>query len=628
MGTPIDLWTIIRTYALKNNQSTVDLNFFAKFLRNNAQREGSSLQAWSGGNTADKLREELMPLLRERKCILQNELEGQKIFVPYFFVDKLNQVYQATEGTAEIPFPDEKSLRISIPADCLKVVNVDNGLIDYLQAPQAEPIPIIKIIFPAGYGEALVLNTLLPMRIMEIAIFKMKEGFRRNNMLEFFRQKATTHFYGQELRVKEFFDKLLTRPVEIIDALTDASEFSFGFWLFMCPLAKQIITDNVKRNNELTHSDSAFYQAASIITVLNSYFKISAINLHERELVLAEIESKLTEPPYFFTINQIMQFTNKNGIKFLDKISEEDFKYFMQHKMTVSKQDMLPDFLQFSGAEDENWIVRKDKVWILLETQVRDAGALIKEEISARWTKMLREYRKEKAMEKDDAFETLVSRNVRLFCPILMTLFRDRKTAVLQEELQTEKIHAKAPERYFDLDVLLPMRKIFNLNRNEILNRCRFSLPIWYSIPICVVIMSFFKNGFSKKNKKKNKKNGEGENDSPVSLKESAESIVKEIVPNGTTMEAYLENTLDRWNQIINKSARQKLLDDVHQIIKDHMRYVMKIQNRSAINKEVLSDTATRIITLNPSLLKIKNKEALLTYIKLYITKRIVESKV
>jgi hypothetical protein len=624
MASSLDLWTIMRSYSLKNNMPTIDLGIFAKFLSRNAARpDFESLSDWTE-NTEEKIQEAVKELVLEGKCKVLNEAGVQKILLPHFFVDKIDAIHQISDGIGDKPFPDEKSLRLAIPHEYVRTIPVEPSLVNYLNNPQVGELPILKLSFPKGFGDGFTLASLLPRRVLELSILKIKESFRKDKRVDFYSQKCLTHFPGQEARVKEFMGLLMTRTVECADHIEEASEFSFGFWLFICPLIKTQIQDNIDRTSETDPSDIALFQAATIILILSNYYKIIAINIHNKELVLAEIDSKLTEPPYYFTMSDIRQFKNKNGIVLLQKISEDDFKNFISKKMSSDKPNVLPDILTYSGPDKTQWFVRKDRVWPLIEMLIKEGTPVIRDEIVIRWTGILKNYRRERAMDKDQNFEELVKTLSRELCPVLISILHERKTAILQNELCSNELHVTQPVLYFDVDIPIPMRKLFRYNRSEILQRTRYELPFWYSLSFVVFFMNIAKHGATKKyvdDDKKKKKKGIKE----VDVKTEAENYIGKLVPKGSNVDDYMLCVLDRWNLIVSKPAHDKLTNDVEAIVKAHLRHLEKM-GRIILSDSMLTENANRIINMNSALAKIKNREALVLYIKLSITKLLMWS--
>ncbi|GHU41074.1 hypothetical protein FACS1894190_08730 [Spirochaetia bacterium] len=627
MAQKVDLYTLLRTYALKNNTAYIGLDIFISFLKNNAEREnGGNLQIndWAG-NTKEKVMTELSELVNSGKCKMKVGTKGQKIFLPVFYIDKLAQVYVTIGESGEQPYPNEKSLRFEIPEDLVRRVSVETGLLDYMNNPQKTALPVIKLLFPKSFGEALALSTHIPGRILEAAIIKIKDSLRKNNQLDSIKQKLLIHFPGQMPRVKEFINILMMRPLDAVAQMEEANEFTFSAWVFLCPVIKTQIADSAIRNNEITPADAALFQAVSILLIINNHYKILAMNQKERELMLASVDEKMLEPPYRYTMSDIMQFTTKQGIPIFNNFPENEFQAFIKKRLAVPDTEHLPEWLRY--GEDVEWFIRKDKVWNFLKILIADARTKVRDEVTTHWMNILRDYHRDVSMDKDQNFEDMLNRNVRLFVPSLYTILHDKKTAVLQEELLRNKSEITEIEKYYTVDKPITLSKMLNMNRTEIMTGCRYSLPLWYSIPFIVSIICFFRNGPAGKYVDANKRMS-GKKDTGISMQAQAEKLMADMVPEGSDVDQYLESIIDRWNQILNKTARNTLIHDVNAIIKNHVRHVLKMQDKNRFNAQMLEATTESIISANSALGKINNRDALRLYIKLYITKILSDSNI
>ena len=104
-------------------------------------------------------------------------------------------------------------------------------------------------------------------------------------------------------------------------------------------------------------------------------------------------------------------------------------------------------------------------------------------------------------------------------------------------------------------------------------------------------------------------------------LEESAVELVRNLVPEGRDIDKYLTSIAERWNQLIDPAARKNLIIDVQALVKAHMNQILKIQKPSSFDDTMLDENSERIIKMNSALGKIHNKAALQLYIKVYITK-------
>jgi hypothetical protein len=626
MAQNFDFFDMIRSYSFRNNSPYISINTLICVLQKNALRANAAPQSryWIE-NTREKVYTELIRLADEKKCFIQGSDQDQRIFLPNFFVEKLETMYFNIDKTADRAFPGEKELNTVIPDEFVKKISIDGDMIDYLVEPQRSVLPVLNITFPEKFGSILALSTHLPRRILETALAKVKISMQRTGSVDSYRQRLMTHFPGQDVYAKIFFDDFMMHQRLCIENIEKSNDFAFSAWFFLCPLIKMQVTDTIERNGEVSAENIGLYQSASIIFVLNNYYKLIAINKRDKEKTFSLIHEKMGLPPYMFTISEMFNFTGTGGLQILNRYTESDLMEWLNQKMMV-RENSLPAILKFPGMDGKDNFARKDRVLTLCSYLLKDLQPKIKDEITNRWVKLLRDYFKEKAMEKDVQFDILVTKAVHLYRPFLLNLLHDRRLVLLQDEAIESNLEQSKNQVFFVNGNMIPLREIIGLKREEILRACKWMLPFWYSIPVITILGRIIKHGFGEKNVYFKEDDKQSASAYTSNLKNSAEKLCKELVPDNTELSEYMKNILDRWNQILNNSAHEKLTRDVNATIKDYMRDAIKNFGQRALSVVMLDELADRIIMSNQALSKIKNKNSLRLYIKLFITKMVLNT--
>jgi len=170
------------------------------------------------------------------------------------------------------------------------------------------------------------------------------------------------------------------------------------------------------------------------------------------------------------------------------------------------------------------------------------------------------------------------------------------------------------------------------LNRQELLTDTRIMLPFWFTIPILSSIFAFFNRPRRPKAKKANATTKEIEQDQDTSqkdaraarerrkaeLKGAASYIERKLVPEGSTLKNELSATLDLWNRTLDAQIKDNLTEDVNSLVRDYIRRILKTLKASTFDLPRVENLATTLVD-TPGLIKIKNRDALLAYVKLYI---------
>ncbi|MDR0550746.1 MAG: hypothetical protein LBG72_01875 [Spirochaetaceae bacterium] len=625
----IDLYTILRSYANKSRNARVPLDAFIRFLQNMAGGDspmGKRLTDWAI-DTRQKVIDGLEKLIHQQKVEVRDDGNGQMVFLPYFYAEVIEAAYTNLDDSAEIPLPDEKMLRISVPSDQIRPIVAGAALISYLSNPQTSIIPIIKLNFPNSNGSALMLSNQLPEFILDIALKKLRDSFRRQGTLDFFTQRMLTRFRGQDAHVREFIATLVSHPNEFVSSISDGNDFSFQACMYLCQLIKSYVEEQVERSNDRKPVHITLGQSAELLLSISNYYKAAALDAKEKELAFDGARLMVLEPPWVYTIKDIFSYKTQKGRTLIDAYGEKEVGDFVKG-LTSSKIDMqMPQILKFRSAGGEEWLVSKERVIPLCSKLMEEINSTILQEIKNRWTKKLRDYRSEAAMRYDDDFEEMISKQVSLFSPQLFLIARDKRTAIVQEETGPYGIS----EQVFNNYRPVPWRILFKFRRDTILTSCRFSLPIWYSFPVIVKIIAFFKYGpkiLAEDAKTQVAASKKGNEDGSEKIKTEARKIMKDALPSGSSTDAYLESLNERWNQHLVKKDRDKIKRDVNALVKNYLNSTLAVLPRTTLTESIIDDMSTNIIGLNDTLKKINDKNSLRLYIKIYLLKMLASAKV
>jgi hypothetical protein len=274
--------------------------------------------------------------------------------------------------------------------------------------------------------------------------------------------------------------------------------------------------------------------------------------------------------------------------------------------------------------------VRRGKLLSLTSRLLIESRPLIKKVISNKWSRLLKQYHREPAMENDQEFEKLLAHTIPEVNEVLSILLKSPKLALAYHEL--EKNQGNIPEalRIFQNGALMPYSSLFFFKRKDILTDIRILLPFWYSIPFIVAILAFFKGKKNKKDATEKKETDKNEkkaqktdihNGTQRELIKTARQLETELIPSNTTMEDYLSELEGHWNRLISDRTKKELTEDVNSLIRDHLRQLLRTNKRFQLDQESLSKTAFSIIQKNSTLSSLKDRDHLHPYIEAYLIK-------
>jgi hypothetical protein len=315
----------------------------------------------------------------------------------------------------------------------------------------------------------------------------------------------------------------------------------------------------------------------------------------------------------------------------LSQYTREDLEKWLKKETTESQDDKLPNLLIIIGGDGERFYISKSKIPPLCAKLISESREKVKNAVSRRWVRIIMEYRKEPAMENDKDFDKLLVTFTAKINPTLTSLLEDPKLQLVYDELEQAEGEIPIAARLFSHGEMLPYSSLFILKRKDILEDAKLLLPFWYSTPILSAIIAFFRNFFKKKQEKKEAQQNidadDEETESPAGGESSREILntAREIefamVPPGQSLDSYLDELKTRWSRLINKQARDNLVEDVNSLVRDNLRQTLRVHKHYKITRENIATLASNIVSRTPSLQILSGKDSLRTYIELYLVK-------
>jgi hypothetical protein len=303
---------------------------------------------------------------------------------------------------------------------------------------------------------------------------------------------------------------------------------------------------------------------------------------------------------------------------------------FLKAKTADHLENELPELLIFHNLAEEQLFIKKTALLPFCFQLLTDVRIPVKNTISDRWSKLLKEYKREPAMDKNEDFEKLLTRITKNTSPILVLLLKDNKLALTYYEMKEDPQFSEF-EKLFENGKLLPLSELLMLNRKTLLADILILLPFWYSITFLINIIAFFIH----LGKPKYSENDQDLEENPISesprnnnLSLTLKDLAAELIPPGSTLTNALEEQEARWNTRINPKARKDLAADVNALITDRMRQLMRLSKKPRITRDFLEQTASAFVSESAVLQQLGDQEAFIIYIKLYIINLLLNKQI
>lgn len=612
-----DLLHLLRMFSLRRNSALVTLQPFQDYLHRYARH---FLQ--QKPELAVHLEISLETLLSELKKIQDDgdiEITTDKsnttiIFVPYYYVDNMSRLYTHLEQHPDIPFPLLSDLPKNFPGKLLKAISVSDDLAELNPESKENSFlyalnyngDIPALIFPGSYKTEKLLN---------LALDKIKLFLSKDESRDYMQKRLMVANPGKEFTVKTFIAKTMAHSINSFQNVKESGD-NYILWGQLCAFIKQ----EFAKKNEKLPDEMALLQAAGILEYLNNYYRNKAQKDIQTDTALKNLLLAFQKAPYYFTMKQITQFTDSRGVPLLGQYSEETLQKFMKEKASSSEKYIIPDILTFANSSNDRFYLLTEKVVPLLISLINEARKPVRELCIKKWHEMLINFEQDDSMKNDMAFNELLKEITAHSAPNLYGLLNASFILSIIADPRLNEIQAMEINRIFPTGKPAAYSEILMLSRHEILSDTKILLPFWYTIPIISSIIAFFKRKKKTPQPAQPEKKETAYKKPKQRLKDAAEKISAEFIPEGMTLDRTLEKALDEWNHTLGHPARENLTEDVNALIRDYLRGINRTLSFSSFTADRVRSLAKTLME-SPGLLKIKERKALQDYTELYIIK-------
>ena len=619
----MDLFYLLKVFSARIRSPSFSIGEFLDYVGKFAAKKAVQEPEWKQweDNAEGKFNAEILALTESGKCIVLASSKGGRIFVPAACRDLIAGAYKDIDALADSPFLNEQTLKLRMPGGFARTVllNSDMGpFFDDQKGDGVDPGEIINLQFPHNCGNALMLASMLPRRLMEMALLKIRSYLHTRNNRDFVLNKLIGQLPGREKMLKDIVERVMIRPLDCVNEMERSADFPYLFWSYFCPLVK----NDISKKNEILNDDVAALQAVCVVEICSGYYRARAAKKREVDAAFMNLEARLDKKPWRFTLDEIVGFKNDKGISLVDIYSPRKLEEYIQEAITESRDGLLPRWLVIQGAtKGERWFVKKDRYVPVCIKMLQEAQQRVKAEISNNWSRLLKDYSKEPSMEKDADFEKCLEKQTKAVFPDLPAMLADPKLFLTYEEINRGQGTA---HQLFRDGKLLPYSVLYGLDRRLLLSDVKLKLPFWYSVPILVAIIGFFKRLRARKRAARWE---DADDEIPGTKKEGTEfqksvtQIESSLVPPGKTLDGYLDELEERWVHLLDPDARENLVNDVHVLLRDNLRNTMRVYKLKRVSRDGLREIVEMMISRNAALRTLKEQKALQLYMELYMIK-------
>jgi hypothetical protein len=648
MGRGIDVYQLIRNFAHRNNLSELDYKTFAQALQRQARLSDQSEPVFRdlALNPDTVLVPRLFLLSKEKKLVLRtagNEIRS--IVLPEFFAGVFLEEYRRMDESPDVPFPDEDSLKVSVPGEWIQTISVDTDLGALSDAsgegdkgPGSDRgVPLYRISFPDGVKPLVVPSAFVPDKLLEYSVLKLRQYLRKGANKEYMFNKLVNAFPGKEGQLKDAMGAVFTKPLESMKGIIRSdSDFTYPFWAYFVSAIKK----DLDKKKDKTPEDWSYHQSAVLCEFYVNHYKGKAQRLQDLETAMKSLDLCIRKAPYHFTMDEILSFHDIKGVPVLAKFGKEELEARIRDKSTRAEDGALPELLVVATS-GRRAFVAKEKALLLAVRLIAEARSELRARMLDQWKRSLEDFRTLPAMETDEAFLSELVAQIETRFPLLEALIRDRLLPIVRDEAASRGELPPDVDRLFYKDDLVPLDELLDLRRKPLLVDAKMLLPFWYTVPILSTLARILRRmtqgheereaaralaakealeAAQVKEKVAKGQRGLTAKERRAEFEAAANRIAKDLLPQGYGLDEYLRELEGRWNTLLNAEAKRNLTYDVDCLARDYLRGVLRNMGTSTFTTERVKNLGSSLAD-SPTLLKIKNHQALELYIQLYMVK-------
>jgi hypothetical protein len=435
-------------------------------------------------NPIEKLSVDLAVLIG-RGLVSKKNFDGQEyIYIQDYYIKAVEELWNAAGSRAFEIFPSEAGIPYPPDAGLIQIVT-EIEIRKFLDNPPDSNLPLIRIALGES-GSIITLASFLRTKLLDAALLKIKAFTNEPQCNDYIHEEMNRLLPGCEAPIETSLGMLRKEIAATARALTENHSQTYRFWICLCKLIRNY-PNAIRRTFKIM---TPFLQAVDVVEIYNAYYHEKSLTSDGENSIIGQIESQMSNPPYFFTMEDISKFTDKYGKMFAEIIPRSDLAAVVK-KRTESGGSKLAGILAFRGTKNEHLYVEKKSILKALLYRASKISAPIAESIRAEWRAILRNYHSVLSMYNDTNFEILVTQKVKESDPFIVTCYLDPRLNNLRSDISQIKASSGDAEFIFKGGVMAPLRKILKLERDVLYTEALRGLPLWYRLPFVIFFIRF-----------------------------------------------------------------------------------------------------------------------------------------
>ncbi len=216
MAREIDAYQLLKTFAARNKTNAMEYAAFSQAIQRQAKSYDQAdpfyrdLSLHPDGILIPRL----FQLARDGRISLQAvENRIDMIFLPEAFTEVVYSEYRRMEENPDIPFPEEDSLRLSVPPEWIQAISVESDLPSMVVFEGDRPVPLYRLLFPEGLKSIVILSVMVGDKLLEYSVLKIRNYLRKGSNRDFIQQRLASALVGKDRMIKDGIRALEIFPI-------------------------------------------------------------------------------------------------------------------------------------------------------------------------------------------------------------------------------------------------------------------------------------------------------------------------------------------------------------------------------------------------------------------------------
>ena len=630
-----DLFSLLKTFALKNKNAVVDVRQFIDSVPRD-QAEPSEVEAG------------LLELGRKSALTVTLE-DGRPHTVVFadFALLMLVEEYHRLAMDAARPFPTETTLGADVPPEQLISADVKGQLGALLEKSEPGMRGIVRLQFPEGVDALLVPQESVGTEFIEASVAKISRYLSEGKNGAYAEVKLAGLLRGSEVLVRQSMEDVATRPKKAAGTVLAPSEFSFRFWNHL----SNLIVQDLRGRNDKSEHDQWVLQSAYVVGYTVFHRKGAVQREQEWTTDRRNLEQQVRKAPFVFGFQDLYNLKDEKGSTYISKHTNEFIHDFLRERTKPSKEEPVPYLVRaHAAAQKKDYFIQRDFLVPVFLKKLTEASGQLRKEYLDEWAAEMKEDRVPAVARNDASFRRDVEMRVKQGAPLLAALSNGSLLFAAADGTRIpDAVRAELRKCFVVENILRPYDELLGLSRPALLKDVRLYLPFWMTVPVLSGVLRVFRRMF------KGGKGAEGPAPQPAPIiarpvhaetpqaagaapavlasgavrlpnaresllkyKQSVQSLVAQYVPQGRTIDATLEELAEKWNPLYAVEQKRNLVEDVNALVRDFLRPVRRTFLVRPPDIKRIHALAEQLST-SKSLAKIKKRDLLMRYLELYM---------